>query len=1171
MYNGSNDSLKMCRAFLCGIFAFFSGCYAQELSVSLSDAFSEALTQQLREIELSIQESAELYITDLLNEAQQRLIPAYMRSLFEKIKLMAARIERGTPEYPNSFKVSGSTTLYGERVDCVVWYVDQGNTISGSIDIALPASKRIKDIFPGLPVVGDLAVERMRFVCTNFSYKDTKTDITLDPAFHMLGTVQLASLKIPGIKKIANLLKEKAEAPFHIVLSPDDITKSRIDITIPPIMLTVPDVTLASLFDIGPLKMPNSMRTALQSVRFKNISMAIDFSQTYAMFSLGGTIDFFNVNANALFKMFETESDGIISSFVVRMPSSWSLSSAFPDLSKILQIKTSNITFAVSSGSYMDSTFNIHFDPGVFLLTGVDISLIGSNPLTKILNSIAGKNLTLFGQLLPDLSLSRFNIAFDASASENKFSLADLLNFNSIRLPHNFEMALSKTSFSLPKINFEFGERRSCDIEGDISLFGKNIFSQIRFVKIKDEWLSNFILHMPEGFKFSDMIPEFKAFDSLSLGNIKLADITVPFTDFVTNINYDIGVNIDGKINFNGVLKQIGKIVNLTQIRIKGLVDDKILDTILRVKIPKTTMKFGGIKTGPLTLRVSLRPTFGLETNLKLPVPGSSQDLIFNALIDILGDTGNIAAWMDGEWKNPLGIKGLTLRNVGLEGSCSFITLTPSGLGLRSEMDIGNKTMTFAAKGALGMESGEIALMGSLDGGLYFNDLIRLTGKMVGAVKKVDFFKVVSKKLPKIGLDDIEIILAPTATTIAGKKYKQGVSGECGLRLLGARGRIFAEMGENGIKGNGSLQKVSLGPLRLTSFDGETGPAITINISDIEEGMPDSLLADNVGFTLDGKLELKILGGLSAATQCSIGIDGVAFRMVSKLFSLFEADIQGIADVDDIKKANLEGTFKQSALTKLNQLLVQAARDFINKAKKDLAAAEDAIHHEFDEKIEKQRALVKEEQEKAINAMEDLKRKTREAVTKEIDKTKGNIERVKEKISKAKRRCKKAKWYRKADKCAKSGIELSAYYTELGALELYLKGLLKPGRVFAPEMFGIAGDIIDIVPVDLDPRVSVLLAARETALAGIKVGEIGAKTIKTVTKFIAELGDQAFNFKEIQFKGGIENIAQGALPEFSLKGTAFGQGINLKEVKLDFGDLVKTTEYLVKKVIKLIT
>jgi hypothetical protein len=544
---------------------------------------------------------------------------------------------------------------------------------------------------------------------------------------------------------------------------------------------------------------------------------------------------------------------------------------------------------------------------------------------------------------------------------------------------------------------------------------------------------------------------------------------------------------------------------------------------------------------------------------------GANDELKFMGSINLSGESGVVSCSMDGV----VDLMGLILSNVGIMGQIDMLTLVPSGFGFRATMQIQGgqkpKIMNFAAKVSAGATTTSFVWVGDYKGGLYLSDLVSLANTMVRHSPKAskpykDAFFAALKKVPKVGVDEIAMSIVPEATDIAGTYYEEGISGSCKFVLFGAHGTGAIKMGYTGVSGNGSLDKVML-PRKgtpvflLSSFDKKTGPSMSFNI-----GAKDmSVGAMTNEFSLDGDMEIPILGFKEAA-KIMLSATGGSFELSNKpIFGIYQVDMSGTLPFTDVYTAEIKGTFKQDSLTKLSKQLKDASQSFIQRSSKDLETARQAVIKEFDGKIAAQREIVKKEREKGTAAISGAEKDAQAKINKEIEDTKNRIKTLEDRDKRFKKECKKAN--------LKSCAEIIKNGTELAAKKAYLEVLLKPGKTVTKGTLEAAKGIGTVVPIDADPRVASLIAAKDAALTGIKVGSESSKSFGQISKAIADMGDNAVNLQLVEVDVKLKDLVHGKLPKFTIKGTFFGKKVSLRNIQLDMRNAPKAIDHLAGHVI----
>lgn len=547
---------------------------------------------------------------------------------------------------------------------------------------------------------------------------------------------------------------------------------------------------------------------------------------------------------------------------------------------------------------------------------------------------------------------------------------------------------------------------------------------------------------------------------------------------------------------------------------------------------------------------------------------GDNNALTLDASLAVSGESGILTCAMDGA----IDIKGLVLENVAFEGQMAMsVPPVPTGLGFRADFQISGgskpKIINFAAKMAAGTTTTSLAWIGSYKGGLYLSDLVNIaftvTKRAPGATQEFrkEFFNAM-KKVPKIGIDELSMAIVPVPTTIAGKMYEEGTSVDMKLVLLGVRGQANAQIGYTGISGKGSLNKVAYPKNKpqfiISSFDGATGPSISFNV-----GKGSKMAALGNEFTVDGNMEIKPLA-FKNAVKMNLAASGLTFNSVGKMFGLYESDISGSMVPDQIKSTQLKAVFKQDSLEKIANLFKEASKKVLEEGVDTLNKAKEDINNEFNAKIEKQRAIVRAEREKATKKISGADQAAKNAINKEIDEAKKKLDRLKGDLNNHKKKCKKNPLFN-ADDCGKVVGDGAA----IAAQEVYIKGLLKPAKTVTSGTLDVAKGAVNLTPIDSDPRVAALITAKETALAGIKAGKWGSRATSDAMKELASATKKGFNITYFEIDVHLGELMKGKLPKVSFEGIVLGKKVKVKQVALDLknpGDIKKVAKSIINNV-----
>lgn len=365
-------------------------------------------------------------------------------------------------------------------------------------------------------------------------------------------------------------------------------------------------------------------------------------------------------------------------------------------------------------------------------------------------------------------------------------------------------------------------------------------------------------------------------------------------------------------------------------------------------------------------------------------------------------------------WKNPFGVKGVEIANMGLDVGADVLSPIPRPkLGVSGALKLG----PFQGSGA-----------GMLDTGNPLNSLISLKMNQIGMQEFINAFVSAQvrnemNKLPAqlrdFGVRDAEVTVIPKTTEMAGRTYTQGLrlAGKANIAGLGARLDVNAGF-DAGFSGVAAVSPILIREGNVTIFQLSGNNAADSARMAIDMTYNNFLQPKNPFYLIDGKVGLL---GMSNQTKVEINKDGVYFYNKGNLFGKFQAELDAKGgNFNDVKGFYIRAAMKNELISYLNQQATSAidaatkdSQNAYRKAKKDLADAE---------------AYLRTTQ-KDVDAFNAHKKKV-DAAQREVNKIRGDLDS-------AKRKCKKGN----VIECGKvAGIEV-AYHTATLTLEGYKKTL----------------------------------------------------------------------------------------------------------------------------------
>lgn len=362
-------------------------------------------------------------------------------------------------------------------------------------------------------------------------------------------------------------------------------------------------------------------------------------------------------------------------------------------------------------------------------------------------------------------------IKFSAESPDPDKEMRPLAN-----IPGLGSLPLAK-DLAMSGLKFQIDSKKQLIISGKVRLGGittKGTFYNQGGVKVMKVGID----------KMSDLgnlIPAIKGspLESFNLSGTSIVFSSGDFTDPETMVEVKKGIAIMSSANLAaGMLAPLRTLLGMspdTKVGFSGGFGGGGANFSLG--IPGST-KIGSLTLAGISLSILLSPTAGVELGLAgrirttLPQQTEETEFVLQCALSASPTAPGVklAASMVGEWQNPLGLSGLAIKNVAVEAEVAFLPPPPhpSGLGFTGTMEVGDKEFSVAVKAS---QKGEFLLNAELKGRLSFKDIPALA-KHFG----IPIPDVVSKAVPDIGLEDVQVYFAPKATSVGAIQFQQGLT-----------------------------------------------------------------------------------------------------------------------------------------------------------------------------------------------------------------------------------------------------------------------------------------------------------------------------------------------------------------------------------------------------------
>ncbi|MHA2160409.1 MAG: hypothetical protein ACXABE_16070, partial [Candidatus Thorarchaeota archaeon] len=653
-------------------------------------------------------------------------------------------------------------------------------------------------------------------------------------------------------------------------------------------------------------------------------------------------------------------------------------------------------------------------------------------------------------------------------------------------------------------------------ISDSVLVISSKKLKKTTYKKLQPLQIENLNIDLIEGFNFQGsfkdgMITDLLNVDSLILaGSMKRAQEKVPlFFEILAKSEMDI--DIGDVLCLKGFIFSIKYEKKEYTVKVVAEIDFRILDE---------TLPFAG------------------SIHLEPPKPAKPPDEAKPASL-------TLSAYLREEWKEPFGLKGITLHDLGV--SLGFKAKPPflPDYGIMGDVTIG----TFRGGVAVAMKGSALNLLSIELSELNIGTIVRYLLSGIAENIPVSFFNF----LDGIALEDVKFFFAHEKFKIGAITYNPGFHLKATLNFLDFRISAEAFVDEK----VGMYISAAIDPINI-STNGFEILKLT-NATDPSKGAMYELdlrkSSYNHHLVVSGAISL--LGGLVKGLV-DINIDSSGFDILAacRIIDLFEASLEvkgpsiagflfGTGEGIYLKaymKNDLLDTVREGILDFINRV-TESAVSGLNDAKAALVTAQKDVES-WETQIRAMVEIVEREQDTVIAGL----RAAQDAVTaaqNEVNKIDAQINGIYSRINTLNSQIawwnnwyNSAPWWEKGWRLPQllfevgwRSAEITAHYVTIGVLtvaRVAAWGVLEVAKT----ALRIAEAVVVIVDPVLDPRVVALVLARATAWAALKIAE-GAVVLatavvsgfSTLTQFVVDWGlGKVFNITSASFEADFRDV-----------------------------------------------
>ncbi len=439
-----------------------------------------------------------------------------------------------------------------------------------------------------------------------------------------------------------------------------------------------------------------------------------------------------------------------------------------------------------------------------------------------------------------------------------------------------------------------------------------------------------------------------------------------------------------------GVKKGLNMVANfdLTKIKLDHLIGVKnlVVSSPIGAKLDQIVLESSldtNVEIGPTATLSNvifrLKPSpkdFSISLLGEMSTKIGTDDLIFQGGVEVVltDQTLNFLAMMKGQWNDPLGAKGLSVKDVGIQLGASFTT-TPiplPNIALSGEVFIGSfkggATVAIdtrnPSKSMLSMNYNKISLW----------DLIDLVTSPSIKSKINPKFK---NTLRNFYSENVLMEVVPVSMQVFDKYYEAGFRMNGGISLGGLKGEAGFDIDyTNGITAYGAVDPIKVAFFEFKGANGKPRPSFSLSL---EKNKTPTIIANG---------GVKLLG-IETSADVHLMDNGYNFMVNGKVFNLYQATIK--AKGTNLKKAEnmeldvaLKNDFSGIVERELKNFVAAKTSKAVQKlrtAKSNVAKAEKKVN-ESDRHVANVRRIVIADQAKDRAKIQNARNKVNAAQAK---------------------------------------------------------------------------------------------------------------------------------------------------------------------------------------------
>lgn len=610
------------------------------------------------------------------------------------------------------------------------------------------------------------------------------------------------------------------------------------------------------------------------------------------------------------------------------------------------------------------------------------------------------------------------------------------------------------------------------------------------------------------------------------------------------------GLTLLSLYDISATSKELEKLMGKSQLLLRATISNNPADLKLMASLDASIPLDAKSNVILKNVNFTIAPnpaSFTISLGGMMDVKAEKRVLTFttNIAVDLTNLELSVQGIMNGVWDRPFDNNGVQLIDLGIGVGVSFKT-TPipmPTLQFKGKLKAGNPSnpafvgdVTFALD-----PSNPTQCM--VDAGfkqLLMSDIVKLVQYGSPSFKVPDDSK---NLVNSIAITDARLTIVPgvTTVTVLDKQYDPGFLIQGNTAIDGYNTNLLVGISKTGIKAGAGITAIVYPPyfsftgaldkpdpyfnMVLSTTDPKSSKVAYSGKATVLKLVAESdLMLSDKGFDLymNGKIFDKFQAKLRVAAGSTK--DGAGYNVMATM----DSDLQKY--ISDIASAEIDRATKDS------QKAFKEAQTTLNQKQQEV--------NTLNAEIDKQRGIVQAERDRDCKKFNDAEADVKRD-RKKVNGLKDDIDEKEDKIKKLKKAMDDD-----ITKIPENGAKITKLKAEVVGLETALataKGVLKASE----KVLEALGKGCDQTPIDLDPRISGLITARETADKSLQAAKVvvqgtGAITGGTLkgTKYIVEKGGTGVVTITYAYFESKLSVADGGMVSMRVKGTYAGDPLD---------------------------